>query len=80
MDIRFPAFSLACQTLTLAFPYMVKESINNKRVQNIFVAPTKKWPKKALLNRNKINMKELMILECLLKQQVLFNLGLLDIK
>lgn len=59
---------------------MVKESISNKRVQNIFAAPTKKWPKKALLDRNKINMKELMILECLIKQQVLFNLGLLDIK
>ena len=38
----------------------------------------KKWPTKAVLDRNKINMEELLILEFLIKQ--LFFSGLLDIK
>ena len=38
----------------------------------------KEWASKAILNRNEINMEELLILELLVEQ--LFNTGLLDIK
>jgi len=45
-----------------AVPNMVKECISNK------VSPVKKWLTKAILDRNKIKMEWLLILEFLMKQ------------
>ena len=44
---------------------MIKEGVNNKASRKHFGSPGNKWPTEAVLNPNKINMKELLILEFL---------------
>ena len=61
-----------------AVPSMVKERVSSKASQKHFCSFEKKWPTKDVLDRNKINMEEVLILEFSIKQ--LFYSGLLDIK
>ena len=55
---------------------MVNESVNSKASCKNFLLLWEKWPTKAVLNRNKINIEDLLILEFLIKQ--LFYSGLQD--
>ena len=57
---------------------MVKGCVSNKASGKHFCSSENKWPTKAVLDRNEINMEELLILEFLIKQ--LFYLCLLDIE
>ena len=55
---------------------MVKERISNKASWKHICSSGKKWPTKAVLDRNKINMEELLILESLVKKKLFYS-GLL---
>ena len=61
---------------------MVKARVNNKAKWKHFCSSEEKWPTKAVLDRNKIKMEELLrgflMKQFLMKQ--LFYSGLLDIK
>ena len=62
---------------TSVYPVMVKERVSNKASWKHFCSSEKKWPTKTVLDQNKINMEELLILEFLINQ--LFYSGLLEI-
>ena len=47
---------------------MAKERVSNKASLKYFCSTKKKWPTKAVLDRYKINMEELLILEFQIKQ------------
>ena len=59
-------------------PNMVKKRVSNKANGKHFCSSEKKGPTKTVLDRNKINMEELLTLEILIKH--LFYSGLLGTK
>ena len=71
MDIRFAAFSLAPRTQVMSsntcVPNMVQNVSAIKRDETCLEL-SEKWSTKSVLDRNKINKEELLILEFLITQ------------
>ena len=71
MDIRFPAFSLAPRTQVMSShtcaPNMV-QSVSSIKRDETCLELSEEWPPKAVLDRNKINKEELLILRFLVTQ------------